>query len=179
MSCYSVDSDGNIDIPVLGKVNVLNCNREQIASKIKQMLTEGGLVNDAVVIVEFDNLYFSVMGEVANPGRFDIKHDRITILDALSMAGDLTINGKRQNIIVWREEGDQYKAYRVDLTSARDLYSSPVFNLQQKDIVYVEPNDTRKRQSTVNGNTVRSTSFWVSVASLITSITVMIVNLVK
>ena len=132
------------------------------------------MINDPVVTVEFSNLYISVLGEVNNPGRYGIDRDKITLLDAIGMAGDLTIYGKRQNVVVMREEEGKQLFYRVDLTSVDDLYSSPVYYLQQKDVVYVEPNETRARQSTVNGNNVRSTSFWVSIASLLTSVAVLI-----
>ena len=179
ISCYTVDSNGEIDFPVLGKIKVEGSNREQISTFIKTRLISEELINDPVVTVEFANLYFSVLGEVARPGRFDIHHDRVTLLDAISMAGDLTINGQRNNVIVWREEGDHLKSFRVDLTSGENLYTSPVFYLQQKDIVYVEPNAARKRQSTVNGNNVRSTSFWLSLTSLLTSIAILITNNIK
>lgn len=176
---YSVDSNGDIDFPVLGKIKVGGCNRETIASFIKECLIKEELIQDPVVTVEFTNLYFSVLGEVARPGRFDIKHDRVTVLDAIAMAGDLTINGMRENIVVWREEGDHQVAYHIDLSSSKSVYNSPAYYLQQKDLVYVEPNEVRKRQSTVNGNNVRSTSFWISLTSLATSVAVLVVNMLK
>ena len=90
------------------------------------------------------------------------------------MAGDLTIQGKRTNVLVVREIDGNPTAFRVDLTDAESLMASPVYYLQQNDYVYVEPNDMKKRSSTVNGNTALSASFWVSVASLLTSIAVLI-----
>ena len=179
ISCYTVDNEGNIDFPQLGKLRVTGMQREEIAELIKGKLIETQLVLDPVVTVEFANLYFSVLGEVAHPGRFTIDQDKISILDAISMAGDLTINGKRQNVTVLRENNGKQDIYTLDLTSAYNLYSSPVYYLQQKDIVYVEPNSNKIRQSTVNGNNVRSTSFWISVTSLLTSIAVLVVNLTK
>lgn len=143
---------------------------------IKEELISKNLVKDPVVTVEFMNLTVSVLGEVANPGRFNIDKDRLTLLDALSMAGDLTVYGKRENVLVQREENGKKTLYRVNLNSGYDLYASPVYYLQQNDIVYVEPNSVRARQSTVNGNNVRSTSFWLSLASLLTTITVLIVK---
>lgn len=174
VSCYTVDENGEIDFPVLGKIKVAGKNREEIAAYIKKELIDRKLINDPVVTVEFSNLYISVLGEVNKPGRYGIDRDKITLLDAIGMAGDLTIYGKRQNVVVMREEEGKQLFYRVDLTSVDDLYSSPVYYLQQKDVVYVEPNETRARQSTVNGNNVRSTSFWVSIASLLTSVAVLI-----
>ena len=124
--------------------------------------------------MEFANLYISVLGEVNKPGRYDIEQDQVTLLDAIGMAGDLTIFGKRTNVIVLRDENGKKVSYNVNLTSAYDLYASPAYYLQQKDVVYVEPNETKARQSTVNGNNVRSTSFWISLASLLTSVAVLI-----
>ncbi len=92
------------------------------------------------------------------------------------MAGDLTIFGKREQVLVMREEHGRQQVYQVNLCSASQLYNSPVYYLQQNDVVYVEPNSMRARQSTVNGNNVRSASFWMSLASLLTTITVLFVK---
>lgn len=176
ISCYSVTSDGCIDFPVIGKIKVAGMTREQIAETIKQKLISDNLVKDPVITVEFENLHFSVMGEVNNPGQYSIDRDNISLLDALSKAGDLTIYGRRDNVLVMRQESGQKKVYRVNLTSADSVMNSPVAYLQQNDVVYVDPNNMRKRQSTVNGNNVLSASFWVSIASLLTSIAVLIVK---
>lgn len=176
VSGYTVDANGEIDFPVLGKIKVAGLQREDIAKYIKQELICRNLVKDPVVTVEFMNLCISVMGEVNTPGRFSIDRDRVTILDALSMAGDLTIYGNRSKVMVMRQEGDTQRVYGVNLTSGAHVYSSPVYYLQQNDVVYVEPNHVKARQSTVNGNNVRSTSFWISLASLLTSVAILIVN---
>lgn len=176
ISAYTVDANGEIDFPILGKIKVEGMTRTKIAEKIKQQLIAQNMVKDPVVTVEFQNLCISVMGEVNNPGRYSIDRDKLTLLDALSMAGDMTIYGKRENVTVLRMEDGEQQAYTVNLCSASELMSSPVFYMRQNDVVYVEPNDTKVRQSTVNGNTVRSTSFWISLASLITSIAVLVVK---
>ena len=176
ISGYTVDADGYIDFPILGKLHVAGMQREDIAQYIKQELVNKNLVKDPVVTVEFMNLCISVLGEVNQPGRFNIDRDRVTILDALSMAGDLTIYGNRSKVMVMRQEGDTQRVYGVNLTSGSHIYSSPVYYLQQNDVVYVEPNSVKARQSTVNGNNVRSTSFWISLASLLTTVAVLIVN---
>lgn len=170
LSGYTVDTEGNIDFPVLGKVHVAGLTRSEIAAKIKGELEEQNLVKDPVVTVEFLNLTVSVLGEVQRPGRFSIDKDRVTILDAISMAGDLTIQGKRENVLVQRDVDGKTTLYRVDLTKGSELYASPVFYLQQNDVVYVEPNAMKARQATVNGNNVRSTAFWFSLVSVLTSI---------
>ena len=176
VSGYTVDSDGNITFPVLGKINVEGMTREQISEYLTEQLKEKELIKDPVITVEFMNLGVSVLGEVNNPGRISISRDNMTILDALSEAGDLTIFGKRERVLVLRQENGKQRVYSVNLCSAGHIYTSPVYYLQQNDVVYVTPNDTKSRQSTVNGNTVRSTSFWISLASLITSIAVLIVK---
>ena len=177
VSGYTVDSDGNIDFPVLGKIHVEGMTREEIGRCIKDELVGQDLVKDPVVTVEFMNLTVSVMGEVAKPGRYAIERDRITILDALSMAGDLTIYGRRDAVMVQRMEGDTLQVYQLNLVSGQDVYNSPAFYLQQNDLVYVAPNDVKVRESTVNGNNIRSTSFWISLGSLLSSVAVLITNI--
>ena len=174
MSCYTVASDGTVDVPILGKVKAAGLTREEVADNVKKQLISQNLLKDAVVTVEFENLHYSVMGEVSKPGQFSIERDRISLLDALSSAGDLTIYGRRDNIMVMRLENGKQQVYRVDLTKGNELLNSPVCYLQQNDVVYVEPNDTRKRQATVNGNTALSYSFWISLASFATSLAVLI-----
>ena len=174
ISCYSVATDGTIDFPVLGKVRVTGLTREEIAAHIKESLVTQNLVKEPVVTVEFENLHISVLGEVNKPGQFNVDRDQMTVLDALSKAGDLTIYGRRDNVTVLRQEDGKQKVYHIDLNSGRRLTSSPVYYLQQNDVIYVDPNNVRKRHSTVNGNNVLSTSFWVSIASLVTSIAVLL-----
>ncbi len=167
---YTVDSRGDIDFPVVGKLHVEGMTREQIAEKIKSELVGQSLVKDPTVIVGLSNLHYSVMGEVSRPGQFDMDNEKVTILDAISKAGDLTIQGRRQDVMVLRQEGEHQKIYKVDLCSGKDIFSSPAYYLQQNDVVYVTPNDTKKRSSTLNGNTVQSTGFWMSISSLIITI---------
>lgn len=176
LSGYTVDSEGFINFPIMGKIEVAGLTREEIAERITRELIDRELVKDPVVTVEYMNLHFAVLGEVSNPGRYFIDRDRPTLLDALSQAGDLTIQGRRDNILVLREEGGKQVPHRINLCHTDSLLLSPVYYLQQNDVVYVEPNDMRKRQSTVNGNTVVSTSFWLSLASFFTTIIVLITN---
>lgn len=176
MSVYTVDQKGEIDFPVLGTIKVAGMRRDEIAEQIKSELIRRNLIKDPVLTVEYANLGFNVMGEVAKPGRYIFDRDHLTILDAISMAGDLTIQGRRDNIVVMREAGDSRIIYRLNLQNGKELLQSPAFYLQQNDVVYVEPNAYRSRQTTVNGNNVLSASFWISVASLLTSVAVLIVK---
>ena len=163
---YTVDERGYIDFPTLGEIYVEGMTRDMLAKHIKGIILEQKLVLDPVVIVGFYNQQVSVIGEVNKPGKYDINKDRFTVLDALSLAGDLTIQGKRDNITVLREEHGMQKAYTLNLNDAAQFHASPAFYMQQNDIVYVEPNTTKAGASSVNGNTLRSTSFWMSLASL-------------
>lgn len=168
---YTVTQDGDIDFPILGKVYIQGLNREQVAGLIKGRLSED-LVKDAVVTVEFLNLSFSVMGEVTRPGKYNINKDQITILEALSMAGDLTIYGQRDKVLLIRTD-DNRTTYKLDLRS-NEIFNSPAFYVQQNDVIYIEPNGVRANQSTVNGNTARSVSLWMSIASFLTTLGVLI-----
>ncbi len=176
ISGYTVNERGCIDFPVLGEICVAGLTRDEIAAEVKRELNEQGQATDAVVTVDFMNLYYQVLGEVNDPGRYAIDKDAITILDAIGTAGDLTIYGKRTNVKVMRNENGKMQTYEVNLCSASDLINSPVYYVRQNDIIYVDPNDVRARQSTVNGNNVRTTSFWISLASLASSITVLVLN---
>ncbi|WP_455623232.1 polysaccharide biosynthesis/export family protein [Parabacteroides sp.] len=171
---YTVDARGEIDFPVLGKLPIAGKSRSEIAVFIKDKLISGDYVKDPVVTVEFMNLKVSVLGEVNRPGRFNIDRNQMTLLDAISLAGDLTIYGKRDRVMVLREENGAQRVYGVNLCSANQMYSSPAYYLQQNDVVYVEPNSVRSRQSTLNGNNVRTTTFWLSLASFLTTIGVLI-----
>lgn len=179
MSGYTVDSDGCIDFPVLGRILVAGLTREEAEERIKEELLESRQIKDPVVTIEFMNLGFSILGEVARPGRYKIDRDRFTVMDAISLAGDLTINGRRDNVMLVRHEVTKDHTYILNLLDAKSLYSSPAFYMEQGDIIYVTPNDKRIRESTVNGNNVRSTSFWISISSLLTSVALLVFNILR
>ncbi|MBR3977943.1 MAG: polysaccharide biosynthesis/export family protein [Bacteroidaceae bacterium] len=167
---YTIDNDGYIDVPTLGPVLAKDRTRDELAKHLKQEIINNGYILDPVVLVDYFDLQISVLGEVNKPGKVNIDKDRFTIIDALSQAGDLTITGKRDNIMVLREEDGKQKAYTVNINEASQLMSSPVYYLQQNDIVYVEPNTKKAGQSTINDNTMRSTSFWMSLTSFIMTV---------
>lgn len=164
-SYYTVDSEGNIDFPTLGLISVLNKTRQEVANEIKSRLLTGNLVRDAVVTVDFTNMGFYALGEVGKKGRIEITRDKMNILEAISEAGDLTIDGKRKNVTVIRTENGVQTPYRIDLTDANSIYSSPAYYIQQNDIVYVEPSKKRANESTATANMFHTPTFWMGLAS--------------
>lgn len=170
MLAYTVDEQGNIDFPVLGKVTVLGLTRQEVGEYIQQRLVSRDLVKDPIVTVEYVNMSVKVLGEVNQPGRIDIQRDNYTIIDAIVDAGDLTINGLRENVMVLREIDGEDQIYFINLCDRQDILSSPAFYLQQNDVVYVAPNAKRKRESHSTGNTFSQPSLWISLASLLTTL---------
>lgn len=176
VSVYTVSPEGNIDFPLLGEVHVEGMTRLEVAGVIKGMLISNDYVRDPVVTVELTNGIVSVLGEVARPGSFTIDRDDMTILDALGLAGDLTIYGRREDVKLIRSNGEKQETYIICLLDAQQLRNSPAYFIQQDDVIYVDPNNTRIRQSTINGNTLLTPSFWISLASLATTITALCIR---
>lgn len=173
---YTIDEQGTINFPVLGKIMVGGKTRKQVAEYIQDRLMARELVNDPIVTVEYVNMGVNVMGEVNHAGRIDIDKDRFTILDALAKAGDLTITGQRKDVLVNRQVDGVNQVYHVDLTNMQTLLNSPAYYLQQNDLVYVSPNDKRKREANATGNTFNTPAVWISIASLLATITALIIK---
>ena len=171
---YTIDREGNIDFPVLGKLHIAGLRRAEVADMVKNELIKRDLVKDPVIIVDYAGLYFEVLGEVRSPGRYSFDRDKFTILEALSMAGDLTIQGRRDNVAVMRNENGKRTTYRINLLQGEDVYRSPVYYLQQDDIVYVTPNEKRANESTQNNNLLQTPTFWMSVTTFLMSLAVLI-----
>lgn len=177
---YTVNRMGDINFPVLGDLHIEGMNRYEVAEYIEKRLQDANLVKDPIVTVEFANTGISIVGEVSKAGRYEFNKDQLTIIDAIAMAGDLTINAERKNILVMRKKDDgRQEGYRVDLTDMKNLSQSPVYYLQQEDVIYVQPNDKKKRETTPNGNTPYTPSFWVSLGSFATTIATLIITLTK
>lgn len=166
-----VDIDGNINFPVLGAIPVAGLTRMELIDLLQRKLIEGGYISDPIVTVKFLNFKVSVLGEVNRPGTFSLTSDRVSLFDALSMAGDLTIYGTRSKVKVIRENNREREIYNLDLRSS-DLFASPAYYLRQNDVVYVEPNRIKAGQSGINQN--NSVGVWISVASFLTTIGVLI-----
>lgn len=174
---YTVNDSGEIDFPVLGMVKVQGLTRIEVGQLIKKELIANDYCKDPVVTVDFYNMTFSVLGTVGGAGMIPITKDKITLLDAIAMASDLQIDGKRKNVLVMRQEGNQQVPYRVDLTKSESIYNSPVYFIRQNDVVYVEPNNKNKRNSTVMGSTAYQPAFWMSLASFIATMSLLFIKL--
>ncbi|MDY4552492.1 MAG: polysaccharide biosynthesis/export family protein [Parabacteroides sp.] len=173
---YTVDEQGTINFPVLGKINVAGMTRGEVADYIKDRLIARELVTDPIVTVEYLNLSVKVMGEVKQPGIITITKDHFTILDALSQAGDLTIDGNRCNVMVNRNVDGANRVYYIDLTNMQQTLLSPAYYLEQNDLVYVSPNEKRKRESTPTSNAFHTPYLWMSIASFLVTITALILR---
>lgn len=146
---YLIDEEGNIEFPVLGKLTIAGLTRVQVKQLIKEKLTI--YIKDPIVSVRLKNFKITVIGEVNRPGSFTIPNERITIIEALGLAGDMTIKGKRENVMVIRENNGINTYHRIDMT-AKNIFDSPVYYLAQNDVLYIEPNDSQTRNSKTNNN---------------------------
>ena len=157
----TVDEEGMLDMPVIGKIECKGKTRSELAQAIAEKIIEGGYINDPTVNVQFADMKISVIGEVARPGFYDITRDKVSIFDALAMAGDMTVYGVRTI---------EY----LDLTST-DIFNSPVFYLQQNDVVYVKPNKYKAQTGEISQNR----SFYLSLVGTAISVATLIVTLTK
>lgn len=174
MSYYTVEPDGTIEVAGLGKMVIAGKSRSEVTEELQNKL-RNGLLNDAIVAVNPVNHYINILGEVKTPNRYLLNKDNITILEAITMAGDLTIQGDRSRILVMRNEDGQVKNYYVDLRS-KDILSSPAYYLKQNDVVYVQPNEVKSNNYVNNGNSIRQISTWLSLLSFITTTIILIKN---
>lgn len=163
---FLVDKEGYIELPLVGRTKVDGLSTSEVQSELRKKASV--YYKDPVVNVRFANFMVTVLGEVAKPGTYPVINERITILDAIGMANDLTIFGKRRNVLLIREEDGQKKLIRFDLTSSK-IFQSPFFFLRQGDIIYIEPNKAKvanNDQAQVRNITIGST--------IITSLALMI-----
>ncbi|WP_289662491.1 polysaccharide biosynthesis/export family protein [Flavobacterium panacagri] len=164
---YLVDNTGNIEFPVLGKIHVGGLSRTEVLQFLQSKIEN--YIKNPIVNVRITNFKISLQGEVNLPGTYPVNSERITLIEALSMAKDLTIYGKRNNILIIRENNGVKSYNRVDITKS-DFINSPFYYLNQNDVVYVEPNRTRVNSSAVGPNT----SVIISAVSILVSLAVLI-----
>ncbi|MHA6727080.1 polysaccharide biosynthesis/export family protein [Chryseobacterium sp. A301] len=166
---YRVEADGQIDFPVLGKVNANGLTVDQLGESLRSQIKQ--YIKEPSVNIKLSNYRVSVLGEVRSPGKFLVPEARATLLEALGMAGDLTVYGKRDDVLVIRNEGGQVSQARIDLTDA-NFINSPYYNLVQGDVVYVLPNKTQERISKRDPNN----SIYISIASILVTIIALVVR---
>src|SRR5690554_145721 len=151
MQTYIVDLEGNIEFPFLGTIKAGGLTRAQLTTYLKTRISE--LVNDPIINVRLTNFTITILGEVNSPGTFTVEDEKISLLEALGMAGDLTIHGKRENVFLIREQDGVKRFTKFDLTSINVL-NQPNFYLEQNDVIYAEPNSAKIRSASYNQNYV-------------------------
>ena len=148
-SSYLVDNQGEINLPVIGIIKAAGLTKTELHDLLKIKLEE--FLKDPILIVRVVNFKVTVMGEVKSPGNFIVGTDRITVLEALAQAGDLTPVANRENVLVVREESGIKSYYRIDLTDS-GLLQSPIYYLKQNDLIIVEPRFTKPESSVIGAN---------------------------
>jgi polysaccharide export outer membrane protein len=164
---YMVDSQGNIEFPVIGKVNTENKTTEELRDILKKEISK--YVVNPQVSVKNTNYKITVLGEVNRPGTYNIPEAQTTVLEVLGLAGDLTIYGNREGILVLRNIDGTMTKERIDLTKA-DFINSPYFYLKQNDVIIVSPNETKQKTSRLDPNA----GIYISVASIVVTILALI-----
>lgn len=167
---YVVNSEGDINFPTLGKLHVAGLTIEQLQKQLTEAISKD--VIDPLVYVQLVNFEVVVAGEVVQPGRFKVTRNRLSVLDALSLAGDLTPYGERSNVLLVREENGERKFVHLNLNSS-DLLKSPYFYVKQNDYIYVEPNEVRQDNAKYN----QDKAYKLSLTSTIVSATSVIASL--
>ena len=168
---YLVNNEGNIDFPVLGTLHIGGLTKSEAEDLIREKL-KPYLRETPIVTVRMTNYKISVLGEVAKPGTFTVSNEKVNVLEALAMAGDMTIWGMRNNVKLVREDatGKREIVY-LDLNDA-DIVTSPYYYLQQNDIIYVTPNETKAKNSDIG----QSTTLWLSATSILISMVNLLIN---
>lgn len=175
LQTYLVEKDGCINFPTLGKIKVAGLSRTELEQMLMQKLRPSFNEEQPVITIRICNYTVSVLGEVNRPGEITVTNDRVTILDAIAQSGDLTLYGKRDNIKVLREHADGSKEFLTANLNDRDIINSKAYYLEQNDVVYVEPNNVRKRTSSIG--TAETLS--ISVVSTLISVASLVVNILR
>lgn len=171
---YLVDNNGNIDFPVLGTLHIGGLTKSQAENMIKEKL-KTYIKENPIVNVRMANYKISVMGEVAHPGTFTITNEKVNIMEALAMAGDMTVYGQRDKVKLIREDAQgNRQVIPLNLNDA-DIIVSPYYYLQQNDVVYVTPNKTKAKNASISN----STTIWFSVVGTLVALASLIVTIAK
>ena len=171
---YLVNNEGDIDFPVLGRIHVCGMTKHEAEDLIREKL-KPYLQETPIVTIRMVNYKISVLGEVTSPGTFTVNNEKVNVLEALAMAGDMTIWGLRDNVKLIREDADGKREIILLNLNKADIIKSPYYYMQQNDIIYVSPNKTKAKNSDIG----QSTSLWVSGTSILVSIASLLVNIFK
>lgn len=163
---YLVSADGTINMPYLGKIKAAGLTQDQLKDNITNMILSKKLLIEPLVEIRYLNFEITVLGEVARPTVITVHSDKISMLKALGLAGDLTIYGKRENVLLVREEGGVKKTRHINLNSA-DFFNSPYYYLQPNDVVYVAPNKIKMTQATRNPQMIPIIISTLSLAAIV------------
>ncbi|MDP4238027.1 MAG: polysaccharide biosynthesis/export family protein [Bacteroidota bacterium] len=169
LQSYLVDINGNISFPVIGTIKLAGLTKSQAIKYLNDQLSP--YLKNAIITIQFMNYKVTVLGEVLRPGQYSISNERVTILDALGLAGDMTIYGKRNNVLITRENNGKLEFVRLNLNSD-DVFKSPYYYLQQNDVIYVEPSSVKSVAS-------QNTSLYLSAASTIATVVAVIYSITK
>lgn len=164
---YLVDEEGNVNLPVIGKVAIAGLKRTEAVALIEEKLA--AYVTKPIVNILILNFKVTVLGDVKSPGTYKIPNERLTVLEALGLAGDADITGKRKNLLIIRDNDGIKEQYRIDLTNTDSIFNSPAYYLEQNDVVYVEPNLAKRSNS----------SFWKASASVFISTAALIITTIN
>lgn len=163
-SGYLIDNEGMVNLPILGKIKLEGLTRPEAVNLIEGKLTK--YLSNPIANIQILNFKISVLGDVRNPGTFKIPNERITILEALGLSGDIDITGRRNNLLVIRDKNGVKEQYRIDITNTDSVFTSPAYYLQQNDVVYVEPNLNKRSGSSFLRTT---SSIFISIIAVIIS----------
>lgn len=174
MQNYLVDTEGYLIFPVLGKIKAAGMSKSELANFIKESVYPHYITEEPIILIRFINFNISVLGEVSRPGSFKIDNERVSLLEALSLAGDMTIYGRRNSLLLIREQNGHRESIRIDMRD-KNLVNSPYFYLQQNDVIYVEPNDPKARSSAIS----TAESITISIVGTLISLTTLVINVLK
>lgn len=174
MQNYLVDIQGDIIFPVIGKIRAAGLKKSELADKIKNEIFPRYITEEPIIMMRFGNFKISVLGEVVRAGSFPIDNEKISVFEALAMAGDMTIYGKRESVLLIRENNGTRETVRLDLRD-KNLVNSPYYYLQQNDVIYVEPNNSKARSSAISS----AESLSISIVGTLISLSTLIINVIK
>jgi len=172
---YLIDIEGNLNFPILGKLQVAGLKKNELIVLLKSKIYPYFMKEEPIITVRFANYKISVLGEVNRPGAYEVNNEKLDLFEALAMVGDLTIYGRRDNVLLLREDQNGNKTtYRIDLRDKR-LIDSPYFYLQQNDVLYIQPNNPKSRGSALGA----AEALTISVVGTLISLTSLIINIIK